>query len=215
MRLQGEDLPERQLPCYQSCLHCRGPDLRSEFQLPVRPDKVVEAAKQFEVIFETLLPPRMANRPPSQICRPLSDREIQPFNEGRVQFRRVLGISQHLLQSPRSPEHCSSLDLQNTIVSTRLDYLSIQTSRSKDTADDLRIKGESVCGDQRDPIQFHTAGDIPEEGQRVSMASSSHDCRRPKPRPYLDCCKDPERLMLVVDDGANLIGLKLTDGVSA
>jgi len=33
-------------------------------QRPVRPDEVVIAANQLEVIFEALLPSRMANRPP-------------------------------------------------------------------------------------------------------------------------------------------------------
>jgi len=42
----------------------RVPDLASDFQRPVRPDEVVIAANQLEVIFEALLPSRRANRPP-------------------------------------------------------------------------------------------------------------------------------------------------------
>ena len=61
---RGEDLPERQPSGGQSRLHGRCPDLESEFQRPVRPYEVVIAANQLEVIFEVLLPSRMANRPP-------------------------------------------------------------------------------------------------------------------------------------------------------
>jgi hypothetical protein len=144
----------------------------------------------------------------------LSDREVQPFDKGRVQFRGVLGISKHLLQSPVSTDYRSSLDLHNTIVPTGFDDLAVQTRRSKDTADDLRIKGESVRGDQRDTVEIRSAGDIPEEGECVSIASSSHDCRRPKPRPDLDRGEDPDGLLLVVQDRTNLICLKLCDGDS-
>ena len=44
--------------------HGRCPDVASEFQRPVRPGEVVIAANQLEVIFEALLPSRMANRSP-------------------------------------------------------------------------------------------------------------------------------------------------------
>jgi hypothetical protein len=39
---------------------------------PLTPRKVVMAAKQIEMIFETLLPSRLANRPPKKIRRALS-----------------------------------------------------------------------------------------------------------------------------------------------
>ena len=64
MHRRGEDLSERQPPSGQSRLHGRRPDLESEFQRPVRPHEIVIAANQLEVIFEVLLPSRMANRPP-------------------------------------------------------------------------------------------------------------------------------------------------------
>ena len=56
----------------------------SEFQRPVRPDEVVIATKQLQVIFETLLPSNAAYRPPKNIRRALPDRQIQPFDERRV-----------------------------------------------------------------------------------------------------------------------------------
>jgi hypothetical protein len=58
-------------------------DLASEFKHLVRSDEVAIAAKELEVIFfETLLPSRVAYRPPKKIGRALSDREIQPFDAG-------------------------------------------------------------------------------------------------------------------------------------
>src|SRR5437773_515862 len=146
--------------------------------------------------------------------RALSDGEVQPFDKGRVQFRGVLGISKDLLQSPGGTDYGPSLDLHNTIVPTRFDDLPVETRRSKDTADDLGIKGESVSGDQRDTFEIHSAGDVPEEGECVSIASSSHDRRRPKPRPDLDRGEDPDGLFLATDDRTNLVCLKFSDGVS-
>ena len=141
----------------------------------------------------------------------MSDFEVQPFDKGRVQFGGVLGISKHLLQSPVSTDYCSALDPHNTIVATGFDDLPVQTRGSKDTADDLRIKGESVRGNQRDTFEIRSAEDIPEDGECVSIASSSHDSRRPKPRPDLDRGEDPNGLFLVVDDRTDLIRLKLCD----
>ena len=146
--------------------------------------------------------------------RTLSDREVQPFDKGRVQFRGVLGISKALRKSPVSTDHRSSFDFHNAIVPPRLDDLPVQTRRSKDTADNLRIKGETVRGDQGDVFQIRSAGDIPGEGECVSIASSSHDCRGPKPRPDLNCCEDPNGLFPPVDPRANLVCLELRDGVS-
>jgi hypothetical protein len=45
MQRRGEDLPERQPPCGQSRLHGWCPDFTPKFQGPVRPHKVVMAAK--------------------------------------------------------------------------------------------------------------------------------------------------------------------------
>ena len=52
----------------------------------MKPDEIVVATKQLEVIFETALPPGLTDRSATQIRRALSDREIQPFDERCVQF---------------------------------------------------------------------------------------------------------------------------------
>jgi hypothetical protein len=142
----------------------------------------------------------------------LSDREVQLFDKGRVQFPGALGISKHLLQSPVSTDYRSSLDLHKTIVPTGFDDLAVQTRRSKDMADDRRIKGESARGDQRDTFEIRSPGEIPEESECVSIASSSHDCRRPKPRPDFNHGEDPGWLFLTPYDCSHLVCLKLCHG---
>ena len=106
----------------------------------------------------------------------MSNCEIQPFDKGCFQFRGILGISKHLLQSPVNTDYCSSLDHNNAIIPSSFDDLAIQTRWSKDTADGLCIKGKSVCGDQRDAFQIRSVGDIPDEAECVSLASPSYNC---------------------------------------
>jgi hypothetical protein len=78
------------------------------------------------VIFKTLLPSTVAYRPPKKIGRALPDRQTQLFDERRVHFGGILGVAQHLFQSPRIADQRSSLDLDDTVVPTRLDKLGVQ-----------------------------------------------------------------------------------------
>jgi hypothetical protein len=124
-----------------------------------------------------------------------------------------IGISRRGIWTPARGDN-QERAVSISIVSTGLDDLSVQTRGPKDTADHLCIKGESVRGDQRDTFEIRPAGDIPEEGECVSIASSSRDGRRPEPRPDLDRGEDPDGLFLVVEDRTNLICLKFCDGDS-
>ncbi len=56
----------------------------SESQRSVRPEEVVIAAEQVDVILERLLPTSMTDRSATKIGRTLSDGEIQPFDERGV-----------------------------------------------------------------------------------------------------------------------------------
>ena len=49
---------------------------------------------------------------------------------------------------------------------------------------------------------------IPKQGQRVFVAASADDSRRPKSGPNLDGCEDPGRLLFSLDDRSDLVGLK-------
>jgi hypothetical protein len=78
----------------------------------------------------------------------LSDREVQPLDERRVQFRGVLGVTQRLLESPRVADQHSSLDLDDAIVPTGLDHLAVQTSWPQNARDNSLVEFESVSDDQ-------------------------------------------------------------------
>ena len=164
------------------------------------------------MIFEMLLPSRVAQRPPKKISRALSDREIQPFDKGRVQFRRVLEVAQRFFESPRVADQHSSLDLDDTIVPTSLDHLAVQTRWSQNATDNSLVELESVSDDQGDTVKIHSAGYILKEGKCVSVASSPYDGRRPEPRPYVNRGEDPDRVFLAADDRPNLVRLKLRNG---
>jgi hypothetical protein len=83
-------------------------DLLPKFQGPMRPHEIIMATKYLDVIFETFPQPCLTYRSATQIRRALSDREIQPFDERRVQFHRVLRVPQSLSQSPSSNHRSSS-----------------------------------------------------------------------------------------------------------
>ena len=54
-------------------------------------------------------------------------------------------------------------------------------------------------------------GYVLNESERVSVASSPYDGRRPKPRPDVNCGEDPDRVFITADDRPNLVSLKLRD----
>ena len=56
LRHSHESLSEGESFADQSSLHGRCPDLTSKFQCRVRPDEIVIAAKQLEMIFKKFLP---------------------------------------------------------------------------------------------------------------------------------------------------------------
>jgi hypothetical protein len=124
-------LPEAESFGNQSGLHSRCLDLASEFQRPVRPDEIVMAVKQLEMIFEAFLPSCLTYRPPTKIRRALSDRQIQPFDKGCVPLRGILGVAQCLFESPGHADHGSSLNLDNTIVPADFNDLALQTRLPK------------------------------------------------------------------------------------
>jgi hypothetical protein len=98
--------------------------------------------------------------------------------------------------------------LHDAIVPTRLDHLAIDTGWPKDLPDDSFIELKSVRGDQRNIFVVRSFSNIPEQGQRVFVAASADDSRRPKSRPNLDGCEDPGRLLLSLDDRPDLVGPK-------
>ncbi len=69
-----EDIAERQLFPSQSSLHGRGSDFAPKLQSTMRPEKVVMASQQLQMIFQPLRPSSVTEGPTPQVGRALSDR---------------------------------------------------------------------------------------------------------------------------------------------
>ena len=158
--------------------------------------------------FQTLPPAGVTYRSPAKIRGALPDRQIQPFDKRRVQRRRILGPLQSFLESPFCPNHGPPFHLDDPIVPTGLDHLPVDTGRPKDLPDDSFIELESVRGDQSNTFVVRSFSNIAKQGQRVFVAASADDSRRPKPGPNLDDGEDPGWLLLTFDDRSDLVGLK-------
>ena len=108
-------------------------------------------------------------------------------------------------------DQCSSLDLDDAIVPTRLDHLAVETDWPKDATDNFSVKVESVRGDQRDTFKVHSAGYVLKVGERVLVASSPYGSRRLEPGPEDNRGEDPDRMFFVANGRANLVCLTLLD----
>jgi hypothetical protein len=62
-----EDFSQRQPPLGQPSLLGWCSDFPPKFQGPMKPNEIIMAAKQFEVIFQTLLPPKLTDRSAAKI----------------------------------------------------------------------------------------------------------------------------------------------------
>ncbi len=79
-------------------------------------NEIVVAAKQLDMIIKSILPATVSDRAASEICRALPDSQVQPFDEGRVNCRGVLGLRQRLLELPRTAYSLPSLNLDDSVV---------------------------------------------------------------------------------------------------
>ena len=62
---------------------------------------------------------------------------------------------------------------------------------------------------------MHSLRNVSKEGERVAVAPSPDDGRRPQTRPDVNRSENPEGLLLTTDERANLVGLKFLDGQSS
>ena len=180
----------------------------------MRSDEVVITAQQLQVVLECLLRACVAWRPPTQVRRPLTNCEVEPLDKRRVQRRRVLGVIEGFIESPRSSNQRSSFDLHDTIIPARLENLAVQSRWTKDATDDLLVEIESVGDDQGKTLPIHPVGHVAQESKCVPVASTPDDGRGPETGPHLDRNKDPSRLPLPASERTNLVGLELLDDVS-
>src|SRR5262249_8305240 len=105
--------------------------------------------------------------------------------------------------------HRTTFHLHDSIVPTRLHDLAIDTGRPKDLPDDSFIEIKSVRRDQRNIFLVRSFRNIPKQGQRVVVAASADHGRSPQSGPDFDGGEDPGRLLLTLNEGPDLVGLKL------
>ncbi len=162
------------------------------------------------MFFEFFLRARMGERSPRQIGQALADGQIHSFDERRVQRRRVLGVVEPCVEPPRRAHPRSSFDLNDAIVSSRLEHLAVEHRWTEDAPDDLLVELESVGDDQGTRRELHARRDVAHERPRVPVASPPDDGRRPETRPHLNGRKNPRRPRLHTGERADLVGLQLS-----
>ena len=177
----------------------------------MRSDEVVITAQQLQVVLECLLRAGVAWRPPTQVRRPLTNCEVEPLDKRRIQCRRVLGVIEGFIESPRGSNQRSSFDLHDTIIPARLENLAIETSWSKDASDDPLVEIESVGDDQGKTLPIHPVGHVAQESECVPVASTPDDGRGPETGPDFDRDEYPRQPRLAAGEGANFVGLELLD----
>ena len=69
----------------------------------------------------------------------LTNCEGEPLDKRRVQCRRVLGVIEGFIESPRSSNQRSSFDLHDTIIPARLENLAVQSRWTKDATDSVTL----------------------------------------------------------------------------
>src|ERR1019366_3724758 len=105
------------------------------------------ASQQLQMIFQSLLPPRMTEASTTKVCRALPDGQVQAFDVGSIELTRILRIAPHLFPTPSRTEAGFPLHSYHVIVSPFLDDLAVYAGCSKESPDNLPIELEAVGGD--------------------------------------------------------------------
>ena len=124
-----------------------------------------------KVIFQTLLPPGETDRSPNKIRRTLTDRQIQPFDVGRVQISGIIAVLPSLFPSPRWSESGFAFDPDSAVSPSLLDGLAVETSKSQYEPDDLLIEFETIRGDHREAPVKHAGRKISKQARLVRDVS--------------------------------------------
>jgi hypothetical protein len=178
----------------------------------MRPEEVVMAPQQFEMIFQPLHSPSVAEGPTMQVGRALPDSQVQPFDVGSVQLAGILRISPRLVPTPCRTDPGFPLHFHHAIFSSFLHDLSVQASHPKESPDNLPIELESVSSDQWEMVSSSPGAEISKQGERVPITPLSDNGRRPEPRPDFDDSEDRNRWMLTATyQRANLVSLQFAN----
>ena len=159
--------------------------------------------------FQHRLRSRMAKRSAAEIRRSLTDGQVEPLDERRVELRGVLGFKERLLELPSGTDDLSSFNLDDAVVPPRLYHLPVHTDDSKHLADDSRVELVPVGDDQWGVARQHSTRSMSQECSGVSVTAAADDRRQPESRPNVERGKDPDGMVLVSENGANFISLEL------
>ena len=96
------------------------------------------------MVSESILAAAVRDRATGEVCRALPDSEVQPFDEGGIECRGVLGVRQRLVEPPGSSNSLPSLNLDDSVVPSRLEHLSEEALGSEDLADDTGVVIEAI-----------------------------------------------------------------------
>ena len=116
---------------------------------------------------------------------------------------------ERVVESPGGSHPHSSFDPHDAIVATGLDHLRVENGGAEDTPDDRPVELESVRDDQGPGHEVHPRRDVANERQRIPVAASPDDGRRPETRPDVDRRENPRRPGLAAGERADLVDLKL------
>ena len=97
----------------------------------MRPNEIVIATQELEVLFELLLRASVGKRSPQEVRRALSNGQIQTLDERGVQTRGVLRVIECFFESPRGSMNGSSFDPHDAIVPSRLEDLRVESRWSE------------------------------------------------------------------------------------
>ena len=86
----GEDIAPDQRPIHYTGLRRRRSGLAPELQSSVRSDEIVITAQELNVTTELVFASGMARRPPAQVRRALTNREVEALDERCVQSLGIL-----------------------------------------------------------------------------------------------------------------------------
>jgi len=122
----------------------------------------------------------------------MSNRQVDPFHEASVQRRQILGLAQRLFELGPAPHDIPTLDLHDSITSSRLEHLPVKTRRAEDLAADTIVVLEAIGDDEGQRGTTRPVAKISEDLTRVSVASTTDESGWPWPGRDVDDCEYPE-----------------------
>ena len=167
--------------------------------------------KGFHLIFESLASACVTCGAPRQVGSALTYREVQAFDERRVDRCGVLGFQKRLFESPVSANDAATLSTNHAVVPSRLQHLRVDAADAKEASNDLLVVLESIGHDERKADLPHPCSGVFEERARVSIATPTDDGRRPKARGDVERREDPHDVILPSGERSNLVRLDFRD----